>query len=357
MTRVVIIGGGIAGASLGAALAPHAGVTVLERERAAGTHATGRSAAIFVRNYGRPVLRALNDLSHGPLEAGGYFTPRGVMTIATEADRPAFEAHMAEARGTDLLTTDEALALFPLLRRDAAGHAAIERGASDIDVDALLRDHLRAIRHAGGEIRTGAEVVALTRNGRWQVDLASGETLEADVVVNAAGAWADGIARRAGVTPLGIVALRRSAAILPLDVDPAGWPMVLPAAETWYAKPEAGRLMVSPADEDPVAPQDAWPEDMVIAEGLDRFSRAVTLEITRVSHSWAGLRSFTPDRVPAVGFAPDAPGFYWLAGQGGYGVQTSPALAAHAAAEITGTGSTLGDEIAEGLSPARFTGR
>ncbi|MBB5516966.1 D-arginine dehydrogenase [Rubricella aquisinus] len=351
---VAIIGAGIAGASLAAALAGHRSVLLLEREDAPGRHSTGRSAAIFVRNYGKPVLRALNDLSFGPLSEGGYLSPRGVMTIATRDDRPAFDAFMAEAHGVEQITTEEACAAFPLLRPEAANRAAIERAASDIDVDRLMQDHLRAHRAAGGEVWTKAEVTALTHDGRWQISLADGRACSAGTVVNAAGAWADEVARGAHVRPMGIIPYRRSAAILPVEQDIATWPMILPATETWYAKPEAGRLMVSPADEDPVPPQDAWPEDMVIAEGLDRFSQAVDYEITRVTHSWAGLRSFAPDHVPVAGEAPDAPGFYWLAGQGGYGVQTSPALAAHMAALIRGEASPCPDWVENSLSPRRF---
>jgi D-arginine dehydrogenase len=351
---VAIIGAGIAGASLVAALAGHRSVLLLEREAAPGTHATGRSAAIFVRNYGKPVLRALNDLSYGPLSDGGYLSPRGVMTVATRADRLAFDAFMVEAHGVEQITTEEACAAFPLLRPEAADRAAIERTASDIDVDRLMQDHLRTHRSAGGEIWTKAEVSTITHDGSWQITLADGRHCTAQTVVNAAGAWADQIAQIAGLPPVGITPFRRSAAILPVEGDITTWPMILPATETWYAKPEAGRLMVSPADEDPVPPQDAWADDMVIAEGLDRFSQAVAYEVTRVTHTWAGLRSFAPDRVPVVGEVANAPGFFWLAGQGGYGVQTSPAMAAHLSALIRGVASPCPDWVEKSLSPQRF---
>lgn len=350
---VIIIGAGIAGASLAAALAGDRHVLVLERERAPGMHSTGRSAAIFVRNYGKPVLRALNDHSYDPLRDGGYLSARGVMTIATQDDRPAFDAFMAEARGVEKLTTAEACAAFPLLKPEAAAFAAIERGASDIDVDRLMQDHLRTHK-TSGDVWTGAEVASLSYEDGWTVTLTDGRSCMAPIVVNAAGAWADEVARRAGLAPIGITAYRRSAAIVPVDMPIETWPMILPATETWYAKPEAGRLMVSPADADPMEPHDAWADDMVIAEGLDRFSQAVDFEVTRVTHTWAGLRSFAPDCVPAVGPAPDGTGFFWLAGQGGYGVQTSPALAAHIVALIRNEPSTLADWVSEALLPSRF---
>src|SRR6056297_3352718 len=201
-----------------------------------------------------------------------------------------------------------------------------------------------------------APVTAIQRgHAAWQVT-AGDRPFTAPVLVNAAGAWADPVARLAGVAPLGITPMRRSAALLPapLGHDISRWPLFGSISETWYAKPDAGKLMVSPADEDPVAPHDAWPDDMVLAEGLHRYEQAVTVPVTRVDHSWAGLRSFTADRTPVAGFAPEADGFFWLAGQGGYGVQTAPALARLTAALVTGAEPGLSDATVAALSPARF---
>jgi D-arginine dehydrogenase len=349
---IIVVGAGIAGASAAAALAPHARVLVLEAEAHPATHSTGRSAAIFVRNYGNHVIRALNDASFGSLTE--YLSPRGIMTIASASEEEAFETFMADTTA-EMISTKEACALFPLLRSDAAQFAAIERNASDIDVDRLMQDHLRALRHTGCEVVTHARLMGLTRVGDvWHAKWPGGEA-SAPIVINAAGAWADPVAALAGLSAIGVQPFRRSAAILPIEMRVTDWPMVLPATETWYAKPEAGQLMVSPADEDPVEPMDAWADDMILAEGLDRFAQAMQFEVKRVSHSWAGLRCFAPDRTPVVGFDPRVDGFFWLAGQGGYGVQTSPALAGLARDLIFGGDTSLPSEIKAAVSPMRYS--
>ncbi|MEQ8814531.1 MAG: FAD-binding oxidoreductase [Thalassobaculum sp.] len=357
---VLVIGGGIAGISAAARLAPDARVTVLEREPAIGTHATGRSAAIFIANYGNATLRALNAASAPALEVpdfvdGPLLSPRGELLVATEAEMPALERHLAGAEGMEALSPDEAVALVPVLRGDLISGAAIERGARDIDVDRLLQGFARQLRHHRGTVVQDAGAERIGRGGGvWRVETAAGE-FEAPVLVNAAGAWADTVAEMAGVARVGLVPMRRSAAILPApaghDVD--RWPLFAPVSESWYAKPEAGKLMVSPADEDPVDPHDAWPDDMVLAEGLDRFERMTTVEVTRVERSWAGLRSFVADRSPAVGFAADAEGFFWLAGQGGYGVQTSPALSRLAADLVLARKPALPAAVVAALDPGR----
>jgi D-arginine dehydrogenase len=280
------------------------------------------------------------------------------MMIATAEEEELFERHMAGAADTEEITPDEAVRLFPILRRDAIVRACVERGASDIDVDRLLQGYLRMLRRHGGQLVTGARAEAIARaNGSWKVATAAG-AFAAPVIVNAAGAWADTVAQLAGVATLGLTPLRRSAAILPAPEgrDVSSWPAVCSMSETWYAKPEAGKLMVSPADEDPVEPHDAWPDDMVLAEGLDRYERAVTVPVTRVERSWAGLRTFAPDRTPVVGFDPAAEGFFWLAGQGGYGIQTAPALSRLAGDLLTGGDGTsvLSAEVVTALAPGRL---
>lgn len=348
---IIIIGAGIAGLSAAAALAPHARVLVLEAEKYPGTHATGRSAAIFVRNYGNHTIRALNDASAAPLKP--YLSQRGVMTIATQAEEKAFEAFMEDSTA-ERITPQEACRLFPLLRPEAGALAALERTACDIDVNRLLQDHLHILRSKGGRLLTQTHITHLLHHKNiWRLSW-NGGAAEAPLIINATGAWADETARMAGAAPIHITAYRRSAAILPMQQNTRDWPMILPATENWYAKPEAGQLMVSPAEEDPVAPMDAWADDMVIAEGLERFSQAVSFEITRVTHCWAGLRSFVPDRTPVVGFAADNEGFFWLAGQGGYGVQTSPALAGLTRDLILGDAPDLAEKTVTALSPNRF---
>ncbi len=365
MTRtadILVIGGGIAGISAAARMAADAHVIVLERESAIGYHSTGRSAAIFVANYGNATLRALNAASEPVLRAPdmtdtSVLSPRGELLVAKEHELPAMEAQLVDCPDMERLTAAEALELHPLLRPDPIAAAIFERDASDIDVDRLLQGFARLLRTSGGEVVTGAEVLTITHGPHWQVETAAGR-FEAPILVNAAGAWADVIAGLAGVAPVGLQPMRRSAALLPAPEgrDIRAWPMISDISETWYAKPDAGRLMVSPADEDPVEPQDAWPDDMVLAEGLDRYEQAVTVPVTRVERSWAGLRSFVPDRTPVAGFAPDADGFFWLAGQGGYGVQTSPALSQLAADLITGRAPALPPEIIANLSAGRFGG-
>ncbi|WP_319774411.1 FAD-binding oxidoreductase [Breoghania sp.] len=359
---ILIIGGGIAGAGAAARMARDANVIVLEMEDALGRHATGRSAAIYIRNYGNETLRALNAMSEPVLENPegisdeSLLTPRGEMLIAREDELDSFQAYLKGADGMEQLTPDEAVALFPLLRRAPIAAAAIERDARDIDVDRLLQGFARLARRHGARFITDAHAQRITKTGDiWRIETPKGH-FEAPIIVNAAGAWADVVASRADVAEIGLVPMRRSAAILPAPtgIDVSTWPLVASASEAWYAKPDAGKLMVSPADEDPVEPHDAWPDDMVLAEGLHRFEQAVTMPVTRVERSWAGLRSFVADRTPAVGFASDREGFFWLAGQGGYGVQTAPALSQLAADLCLDRTPALPDEIIKALDPARL---
>ncbi|WP_292899026.1 NAD(P)/FAD-dependent oxidoreductase [Nitratireductor sp.] len=359
---IIVIGGGIAGIGAGARISADAKVTVLEAEEAIGYHATGRSAAIYIRNYGNVTLRALNAASEPVFrEPEGIceesvLSPRGLLYVASDEHVDALDNILQGATGMERLSVDEAVARVPILKRESVVAAAIEPGAQDIDVDRLLQGFARMLRHRGGAIVNKAPVTAISReNGTWTLETPQG-SFSAPVIVNAAGAWADEIARLAGVQPLGLTPMRRSAVILPAPDghDVTGWPLFACAGEGWYAKPDAGKLMVSPADEDPSEPFDAWPDDMVLAEGLHRFEQAVTVPVTRIERSWAGLRSFFSDRTPAVGFAPDAEGFFWLAGQGGYGVQTSPALSALAADLCAGRSATLPDTVVQALAPNRL---
>jgi len=359
---IIVIGGGIAGISAAAELAAHARVTVIETEAQLGYHSTGRSAAIFIRNYGNATLRALNAAAAPVFEAPegisdrSLLSPRGELLLAGENELGTLQAYCDGASGIDLLEAADAVDLVPILRPERIVRAALERDAQDIDVDRMLQGYARLLKARGGQVVTSAPVTAIQRgHAAWQVT-AGDRPFTAPVLVNAAGAWADPVARLAGVAPLGITPMRRSAALLPapLGHDISRWPLFGSISETWYAKPDAGKLMVSPADEDPVAPHDAWPDDMVLAEGLHRYEQAVTVPVTRVDHSWAGLRSFAADRTPVAGFAPEADGFFWLAGQGGYGVQTAPALARLTAALVTGAEPGLSDATVAALSPARF---
>jgi D-arginine dehydrogenase len=366
---VIVIGGGIAGASVAAELASDRSVALLEAEAQPGYHSTGRSAAVFMPSYGPPLIRALTRASRGFFEsppadiAHPLLHHRGALFIAREDQRPALARMAAEQpEVTPVLAPRDAV---PLLREDYAAAALHDPHASDLDVAALHQHCLRRFRAAGGTLVPGAPAGALRRAaGHWQVETPAG-TFAAPVVVNAAGAWADAVARLAGVRPLGLVPKRRTAMIVDPPPDPAltagldAWPLVVDIDEAFYLKPEAGKLLVSPADATPTDPCDVQPEELDVAIGVDRIERAFALSVRRIERRWAGLRSFLPDGDPAAGYAPDAEGFFWLAGQGGYGIQSAPALARAAAALVRG--APLPEDIraegatAEALSPARPT--
>jgi D-arginine dehydrogenase len=331
-------------------------------EEHTGYHASGRSAALFVRNYGNDVLRVLNAASAGFLEepAGvsdhSILSPRGELTVADAEQLPGLQDYVAGATGMVLLSPAEAREIVPALREDYVAGAAIEWDAQDMDVDRLLAGYTRLLRDRGGRIVTKAKVQEMTRaEGVWRVR-AGGVLYEAPLVVNAAGAWAAEIGAMAQAVDTKVVPYRRSAAMIPMpsNIDFARWPMVASAGLDWYARPEGGRLMVSPQDEDAVEAHDAWADDMVLAEGLYRLEQALDIPVTRVEHSWAGLRSFAPDRTPVVGFDSRADGFFWLAGQGGYGIQTSPALSQLTCDLSTGQTAELAPDIVAALDPARF---
>ena len=359
---IVIIGAGIAGVGLAAALGVGPRVAILEQEARPGYHSTGRSAAIYIRNYGNDVIRALNAASAPLFEQGDaslfphpLLTPRGVLNVADEEGLARHEAMLEGSHGMEILTREQALAMVPALRPEKLAAAAYERDAQDMDVSALHEGWLRKARANGATLMVGTPMLsAMREGGRWRIETSVGE-LTATILVDAAGAWADDVATRAGIAPLGLQPMRRSIAVIPAPeaYDIAGWPLIADSAEGWYANPDAGRLYVSPAEEIPVDPHDAYVDDMVLAEGLWRFEQAVDVPVTRVERSWAGLRTFAPDRTPVVGFGGD--GFFWLAGQGGYGIQTSPALSALAAALAKGETPPDGLEaLLPALSPKRF---
>lgn len=361
-TDILVVGAGMAGVSAAARLAPHARVTVLETEERPAYHTTSRSAAIFILNYGNAILKSLNQAAEEILRTGGEISDtgflglRGMMYVAAAGHEADLDQQLAGSVRMEEISPDEAVRHFPLLRRDKIVRATIEREASDIDVDGLFQAWLRRLRAHGGEVVTRAEATTLRHErGAWRVETPAG-TFKAPLLVNAAGAWGDVVAGRCEVAPVGLQPLRRSIAVVPAPDghDIRDWPMVASAAENWYAKPDGGRLWISPADEDPVEPHDAWPDDMVLAEGIDRFQQMVDMEVTRLETSWAGLRTFAPDRTPVVGFEPGRKDYFWLCGQGGYGIQTSPALSRLAADLILGQSPALSEATVAALSPARF---
>jgi len=357
MSDFIVIGGGIAGISAAARLSEHGVVTVLEQEEALGYHASGRSAAMFAPGYGAPANVALNEASaeYHHEANGGYLSPRGFMLLAGPQEAEAFAADVADLGLTEL-TMSDALSRVPILNTQRATLAAIDEESLDLDTDRMIQDFAKVVRGAGGQVLTRQTVIAITRvNGLWQVRCGDA-VFEAPKLVNAAGPWVDQIAKLAGIRPIGIRPLRRSMARLPAPGghDVTGWPMLMGVGESWYAKPDAGKLLVSPADEDPAEPHDAWADDMVLAEGLARYEEFVTEPVTRIESNWAGLRSFAPDKLLVLGPEPDEPSFIWSAGQGGYGFQTAPAASQLVADLAVGRAPSLAADVVAALNPARL---
>jgi glycine/D-amino acid oxidase-like deaminating enzyme len=355
MSDIAIIGGGIAGVSAAAILSRDAKVTLIEAEPDLGYHASGRSAAMFLIDYGNATVRALNRASAQHLHATGVLRQRGVLMLARADQQDSFTAEAA-AMGMDPMALDDAQALFPILNRDTVAFAAHRGDVFDLDTDMLLQGYRKAALANGAQIITGARVAQIARQERWHLEW-DGGAVQADVVINAAGAWADGVAQMAGAAPLGIQPFRRSMAVIaaPLGHDVSGWPFVDGVDERWYAKPDAGRWLISPSEAEPVTPHDAWADDMVLAEGLERYQEMVTAPVTRIEHSWAGLRSFAPDRTLVIGADATVPGLFWLAGQGGYGFQTAAAAADLLGDLVNGRAPGLDAATVTALSPARFT--
>jgi D-arginine dehydrogenase len=368
---VIVIGAGIAGAAAAAHLAANHQLVLLERESQPGYHSTGRSAALFTETYGNRAIRILTGASRAFYEAwaDGFtehpiLTPRGALMFAMPGQEEALAAAWAELSPDDprvrRLDAAEARALVPVLRADSVIGAVHEPDSMDIDVHELHQGYLRLFRQRGGRLVTDAEVTKLARaNGSWIAATPVGD-FTAPVVVNAAGAWADIVAGLAGLSPIGLVPMRRTVLTVtpPAGVDTSHWPMTLDIEENFYFKPDAGRLLVSPADETPMPPCDVQPDELDIAIAIDRLMRATTIEVARVERKWAGLRSFVSDKTTVNGFDPLADGFFWLAGQGGYGIQTAEAMA-RCAVSLIERGELPTDIRAAGLdaaslSPGRF---
>ncbi len=344
--RFVVIGAGMAGASAAYELAAHGSVLVLEQEGVAGYHTTGRSVAIYSETYGNATIRAFNSASRAfLLDPPADFTehklltpPHGELLIGRAGTESRMDETAAAFRRlvptVRRVSAVEAIAFVPALRRDWVVGGIYEPGAMHMDVDALHQGYLRGLKKRGGAVRFKAGVRALEwRGDKWRIET-SGETLEAETLVNAAGAWADEIAGLAGARKVGLTPKRRTAAIVPTPtgIDASLWPFVIDFEESFYFKPESGRLLVSPAEETDIAPCDVYADDYDVAVAIDRIRQAANLEIIRVERSWAGLRSFVADRSPVVGYDAKAPNFIWCAGQGGYGIQAAPAIARATAA-------------------------
>lgn len=351
-----IVGAGIAGASIAAELAAHASVLVLEAEDRPGYHATGRSAAFWEECYGGPEIVPLT-LASGPyLRAHGFLSRRGALYIGRDSERgllDGFEARFGGSGATfERLAREPLAAIIPGLRSEWTG-AIWEPGCADIDVAGLHQHYLALARRRGAELVTRARVSALNRRGgAWAIACEDRRTFTAATLVNAAGAWADPLAELAGLSPIGIQPLRRTVAqVRTSPAPPADLPLVLDIAGHFYFKPEAGRLWLSPHDETPSAPCDAAPEELAVAEAIDRFEQVTDWKIEAVERRWAGLRSFAPDRLPVYGADPRVESFAWLAGQGGYGIQTAPAAARLTAQLLLGL---VPDEMTAGLDAALY---
>jgi D-arginine dehydrogenase len=346
----IIIGGGIAGASAGYWLSQHARVIVLERESMPGYHSTGRSAALYITAYGTPQVRALTlgsrpFFDHPPAGFTEHplLTPRGELLVDLLGDEQELQRHYQRAKAlvpaTRLLDADEALELVPILRAEKIHGAIYDPTVCDIDTDALYQGYLRGIRRNGGEVHTHSDVQHLDRDsqGQWHVRTSSGH-FYAPIILNAAGAWADAIGELAGAQKIGLQPKRRSAFIFapPPDTDIHAWPELAALDGSFYMKPDAGMFLGSPANADPVEPHDVQPEELDIAMGIYQIEEATHLTIRRPTRTWAGLRSFVSDGDLVCGFDPRVEGFFWIAAQGGYGIQTSPAMGQASAALVRG---------------------
>lgn len=364
---VAIIGGGIAGISLAHFLAPHRSVVVLERESASGYHSTGRSAAEFTHRFHTPLVGKLAGISYRFLtEPPVGFSEtellkrRGNLLIANEEKRErlaqVFAEETAAAPGLERLTVGQAIERAPILNPDYVADAFYDPDCWDIEVENLLQGFAKSARASGARISTGSEVSKVRREaGDWVLETGAGDE-RAGIVVNAAGAWADKVAEICGVAPLGLVPYRRTAITIdpPPGVDVGALPEICEIDEQFYIKPDAGRLMISPADATQCDPCDAQPEELDVAYAAYYFEQATTVPVSHVASSWAGLRTFAPDRAPVAGFSGKSENFFWLAGQGGFGIQTSPALG-QLAASLIANGKMTHDFHAAGLGAGQFS--
>jgi D-arginine dehydrogenase len=365
---IIVIGAGMAGASVAAELATQAKVLLREMESAPGYHTTGRSAAVFAETYGPPPIRALTRASAAFFEAppAGFaqhplLSGRDIMMIARADQFDALDRLIDEVSGAATVERLDALqtrARSPLLRDGYAMASMLDSNGRDIDVNGLHQGYLRAFRAAGGTIATDVQVSGLEHSGDiWHVSGGTGG-FTAPVVVNAAGAWADQIGGKAGAVPIGLVPKRRTAITVaaPDGANPDVWPITIDVEEQFYVKPDAGKLLMSPADETPSPPCDAQPEEIDIAICVDRVETAFDLSVRHIESRWAGLRSFVADKAPVCGYDPGAPGFFWLAGQGGYGIQSAPGLSRTAAALVLQR-PVPQDVLDQGLDPADISPR
>ena len=355
MTDFIIIGGGVAGTSAGAYLSKLGTVRLLEAEASLAYHASGRSAALFEESYGKPSTVALNAASRSYHVDNNLLSPRGLMLVGSKAAGVEFEAERIQM-GLELMSGDEAKEMVPILNTNVIDRAGYHADAWDLDTDLLIQSFVKTIRANGGKVTTKAAVTDIQKQGSgWQVTTKDG-VYTAAILVNAAGPWVDQIAQMADIAPIGFTPYRRSMGRIPAPGghDVSSWPMIFGANEAWYAKPDAGALIVSPAEEDLMEPHDVFADDMVLAEGMARYEENVIEPVTRLLASWAGLRTFSPDRTLALGPEPSEPSFIWCAGQGGYGMQSSPAAGQLLADLVNNKTPAIDAGAVAALNPARF---
>ena len=355
MTDFIIIGGGIAGTSAGAYLSELGTVLLLEAEPHLAYHASGRSAALFEESYGKPSTVALNAASRAYHVENKLLSPRGLLLIGGKNTAAEFEDERLKM-GLDLISGAEAKAMVPILNTDVIDRAGYHADAWDLDTDLLIQSYVKTIRANGGTVTTNAPVTGISKYASgWKVTIKS-DTFEAAILVNAAGPWVDQIAQMAGIAPIGFTPYRRSMGRIPAPGghDVSRWPMIFGAHESWYAKPDAGALIVSPAEEFLMEPHDAFADDMTLAEGMARYEENVTEPVTRLLSSWAGLRTFAPDRTLVLGPEPSDPSLIWCAGQGGYGMQSSPAAGQLLSDLVNNKTPAIDAGAVAALNPARF---
>ncbi len=365
---VVVVGGGMVGASIAHFLSDSASVLLVDMEASAGYHSTGRSAALFAESYGPAGIRALTRASRSVFESapqslttGPVLLERGAMFVGREDQGHELaalsEKIKAEGGNPKSLDHDQARSLVPVLRGEAAANAILDSESFDIDVDLLLQGFLRSARSKGTEIHMSAKVVDIkSEHDSWTIWLSSGEVVHSGCVVNAAGAWADEFAMRAGISGIGLQPRRRSAFLFdpPAEYDVESWPAVIDVDESWYFKPDAGVLLGSPANADADRPHDVVAEEIDIATGIYRIEEATTMSITRPKSTWAGLRSFVADGEPVCGGDPEKPTFFWAAALGGYGIQSAPAFGKLSASLILGE-ALPGELTSFGVDPGTFS--
>lgn len=361
---VIVIGAGIVGASISARLTPTHRVALIEAEEQAGYHTTGRSAAIWIRNYGPPDVRVLTGLSRdfykNPPEDIGtdrLAVDRSVLYLAPAAQGRQLDDLIAQDLGIEEIPVARARELCPAILDGYATRAGLESDGFDMDVAGLHQYFLRKMRQDGGQLLLRNRAGRVERkSGAWAVETSGGLTITAPIVVNAAGAWGDEVAKIAGLAPIGLVPCRRTAAIIdPAPYEVENWPLVQSAAHDWYVRTEARtKLMVTPCDETPDMPHDVQPDELDVAIGIDRMQQALNIPVRRVEHSWAGLRTFAPDRSLAFGYDKAVDGFFWAVGQGGYGIQTAPAASSLIAAMVKHEDPGPAAGVVPDINPMRF---